>query len=184
MTNLPKNEKGYQLRSGLFILPEQDREMSRLVTELQRSLPARFVMLVDVAGQVIMIKGEHGNVDPVMLGSLVAGDLAASQEIARLIGEYQDYQLILREGQHSHTFIIEAGHYLALLVQVDKETPLGWARMFIIKTAQQLAKIADQAIPTATEMNDIKQEMVLAMDESEESLADLFGNALDEMWSN
>ncbi len=178
-----QDKNGYQLRSGIFVLPEQDEKFDRLLSSLLHSLPAKFIMLTDVAGQVVLARGEHDASDLVMLGSLVAGDLAASQEIARMMGEYQDYQIILREGQRSHTFIAEAGHYLAMLVQVDKETPLGWARMLIIKAAQQLAEVMVEPAPAAAEIEEIRQEATLALHETQDSLADLFGDALDGMWS-
>ena len=171
-----------QLRSGLFILPEHDQKFNRLLSDLLRDLPAKFIILVDITGQVVLAKGEQKDANLVMLGSLIAGDLAASQEIARLTGEYQDYQIILREGQHSHSFIAEAGNYLALLIQVDNEVPLGWARMLIIKTAQQLADVMAETTPSAAEVADMEHEVALSLDESEESLEDLFGDALDSMW--
>ncbi|HIE55129.1 MAG TPA: hypothetical protein EYP90_08120 [Chromatiaceae bacterium] len=177
-----QSAKKYQLRSGLFILPEHDQKFNRLLSDLLRDLPAKFIMLVDITGQVILAKGEHKDTNLVMLGSLIAGDLAASREIARLTGEYQDYQIILREGQHSHSFIVEAGNYLILLIQVDNEVLLGWARMLIIKTAQQLANVVTQTTLSAAEVADMEHEIALSLDKSEESLVDLFGDALDEMW--
>jgi predicted regulator of Ras-like GTPase activity (Roadblock/LC7/MglB family) len=171
-------KEAYQLRSGAAILPEQDKEFHRLLGELLPKIPARFILLVDVAGQVITAKGDHEQVNLIMLGSLVAGDLAASQEIARLTGEYQDYQIILREGQHSHTFISEAGNYLVLLVQVDNDVPLGWARMLIQQTVKQLAEIMATAVPVM-ETETFKLELD---DEDEDDLSDLFSDALDDMW--
>ncbi len=182
--NNSKSGKGYQLRSGLFVLPEQEKTFVRLVTELQRSLPARFVMLADAAGQVIAARGAYNDANLVMLGSLAAGDLAASQEIARLTGEYQDYQIILREGQRSNIFIAEAGSHLILLAQAGKETPLGWARMFILKTARQLAEAARQGAPSAQEIAEMEEELAGSLsEEDEQNLAELFGNALDGLWS-
>jgi predicted regulator of Ras-like GTPase activity (Roadblock/LC7/MglB family) len=167
----------YQLRSGVAISPEQDKEFHRLLGELLPKIPARFILLVDVAGQVVLAKGDHNQVNLVMLGSLVAGDLAASQEIARLTGEYQDYQIILREGEHSHMFISEAGNYLVLLAQVDNDVPLGWARMLIRQTAQQLADVMVTAVA-------VPEEFKLSLyEEDEGDLSDLFSDALDDMWT-
>ncbi len=167
----------YQLRSGVAISPAQDKEFHRLLNELLPKIPARFILLVDIAGQIVLAKGDHNQINLVMLGSLVAGDLAASQEIARLTGEYQDYQIILREGENSHMFISEAGHYLALLVQVDNDVPLGWARMLIRQTAQQLADVMVTAVA-------VPEEFKLSLyEEDEGDLSDLFSDALDDMWT-
>ncbi len=169
-------KEAYQLRCGVAIAPEQDKEFQRLLSELLPKIPARFILLVDVAGQVVAAKGDHEKVNLVMLGSLVAGDLAASQEIARLTGEYQDYQIILREGQTSHTFISEAGNHLVLLVQVNNDVPLGWARMLIQHTVKQLAEIMAAAEPVAETFR------LELDDEDGDDLSDLFSDALDDMW--
>lgn len=165
----------YTLRSGLTVYPEHYKLIDRLLSDAVQKIPARFVILTDVSGQLIAARGDQGKTNLVALASLMAGDLAASQEIARLTDEYQDYQLILREGRTSHTFITEAGRHLALLVQVSAEVPLGWARLIIQQTAQQLAEVLIQEITPAVSA---APEPLLA----EEDLPDLFNNALDNLW--
>lgn len=162
------------LRSGLTLFPEQQALIEQQLTELSQKLPARFILLTDVTGQIILAKGQHNQMNLVALGSLVAGDLAASQEIARFLGEYEAYQLVLREGQHSHTFICEAGHYLILLVQVSADVPLGWGRMLIQKVAHQLAEWVATSPATVIETK-------LQFDVSDD-LSELFSNALDDLW--
>jgi predicted regulator of Ras-like GTPase activity (Roadblock/LC7/MglB family) len=174
MARKPRNDV-YTLRGGLTIFPEHHQALELLLTNLVQKIPARFVLLCDVSGQLISSRGDTGRTNLVALGSLVAGDLAASQEIARLIGEYQDHQMILREGQTAHTFITEAGYYLALLVQVSSEVPLGWARMLTQEAARNLAEIMEQ---TPNEVKPTTPEPILA----EDGLPDLFNDALDELW--
>lgn len=164
----------YILRSGITIYPEQDKAISRLINDLAHKLPAQFILLTDVTGQVISARGEQNDIDLVSLGSLIAGDLAASREIARFTGQYQDYQTVLREGAQTHLFIIEAGHHLAFLVQVSNEVPLGWARMLSQNTARQLAEV--MAHPPAEE------ESHFDLDLGQDDLPDLFSEALNEMW--
>lgn len=171
------SSKGYEMRSGLRIYPAHERAFDRIITELLHQLPARFILLTDVAGQIVASKGAYENVNIVALGSLVAGDLAASQEIARLTGEYQDYQVILREGQNSHILTSEVSDFLALLVQVSNNVTLGWARMWVQKACRELGQeLADPRHQPAPEnkfsMND----------ESEGNFSDLFSQALDDLW--
>lgn len=179
---MAKSNQMYQLRSGLVILPSHQKAIDKMLSSLIQKLPARFILLTDVTGQVISVRGEQGKINVVALGSLVAGDLAASQEIARLTGEYEDYQMILREGQASHTFIAEAGSYLALMVQVSHEVPLGWARMLIQQAAKELPDVLDQE----PEADEATFNQLIAEQESEvfeeENLSDLFDDALDDLW--
>lgn len=166
----------YNLRSGLTIYPVQQEAIDRLLFDLGKQIPAHFLLLTDVTGQAVSVWGEQSQVNLVALGSLVAGDLAASQEIARLTGQYENSQLILREGRQTHTLIAEAGLHLALFIQVSSETPLGWARMLIRKAAQQLAEAA--ATPPGQHQPDEQIDRGL----NQADLVDLFTGALDEMW--
>jgi predicted regulator of Ras-like GTPase activity (Roadblock/LC7/MglB family) len=178
MTGQKPNGGHYSLRCGITIYPAQDQAINQHLSSLLQKTPAKFCLLCDVTGQVISAKGNHTNLDLVALGSLIAGDLAASQEIARLTNEYQDYQMVLREGQQTHTFICEAGHYLALLVQVSNDIPLGWARMIITQSARQLAQIMAETPPEARNM----PAQVDPLFDQETDLPELFSEALDDLW--
>lgn len=172
-----------QLRSGLTIYPSQDRAIDEVLRDLAQKLPAQFVLLTDVSGQIISIRGDRSKVgEPVALGSLVAGDLAASREIARMLGEYGAYQMVLREGKEGHTFIAEAGPYMALLVKVGTDVPLGWARMLILQAAQRLAAIVDALPEELQQQENTPQTLHEALD-TDEDMADLFGDALNSLWS-
>lgn len=169
-------EDYYNLRSGITIFPSHDKAIDQVLTNLVSQAPAHFVLLTDTSGQIVSMRGDRGGVDLMALGALVAGELAASQEIARLTGEHQDYQMIMRQGQKSHLLIAEAGRHLALLVQVPHDVPLGWACMLIRKAAQQLVDIV--AMPP----EDVETlEPVLSQDD-QEALPTLISDALDELW--
>jgi predicted regulator of Ras-like GTPase activity (Roadblock/LC7/MglB family) len=170
----PMEDDCYNLRSGITLFPSHDKVIDLVLTDLVHAIPAHFVLLTDVTGQIISARGERDHANLVALASLAAGDLAASQEIARLTGEYQHYQMILREGQKTHTFILGAGSYLVLLVQVLSNVPLGWARMLIQEAARRLADIVVMT-PEEIERSDPAL--------SQEDLPDLFGSALEDLWS-
>jgi predicted regulator of Ras-like GTPase activity (Roadblock/LC7/MglB family) len=177
MTQAPMHPHNYNLRTGLILYPTQQDAIESLLDEMFQQIPAHFILLIDVTGQVISTRGGQNQMDLVGLGSLVAGDLAASQEIARLTGQYQEYQMVLREGQSTHTFICGAGLHLAITVQISTETPLGWARMLIRKAALKLTDIA--ANPPVTKTRPLNSALIL---ESDENLSDLFDDALDDLW--
>ncbi len=169
-----------QLRGGLVLYPAQQQVIERVLADLLQKLPARLILLTESSGQAIAFQGNQrqpngSELDPVALGALVAGDLAASMEIARLTGEYHAFQLVLRQGEQSHIFIADAGRSLALLVQVASRVPLGWARMLIVETAHSLAEILAEPPPEQT---------APALDlRLNQDLTEMVGNALDSMWS-
>ncbi len=170
----------FEIRSGEHIASLQFEEMTRLADGLLHAIQARMVIIIDLSGQVITARGMYQEVDLVILGALVAGDLAASQEIARLMGAYRDYQLVTREGAGTTTFIADAGEHFALFVQIGDEVPIGWARVKIRHTAEQLAAIP--VTPSEDGFGMIASEL---MDDGETTdLSDLFGQALDDLWSD
>ncbi len=160
--------------SGITILPSQDDALEKLLDELVEKCPAQFILLSEASGQILSIKGERGSADIVALSSLVAGDLAASQEIARLTGQYESFQSILREGPQSNTFISEAGPHMILFVRVSRTVPLGWARLLIQETARQAMEIV------STRPSDLSK-LELGLDE--EKLSELIGDGLDSLWN-
>ncbi len=165
----------FRMRNGVNIYPAQDKAIELVLAELLQLCPAQFVLLADQSGQLITVQGERGTADLASLASLVAADLAASQEIARQAGQYQSCQLVLREGQQAHIFISEAGKNLVLFVLVSKQTPLGWARLLIFQTAAKLAEIIARP-PEDVELMDLELNQ-------EDKFFDLFDSALDAVWT-
>lgn len=163
------------LRSGGIILASQEAALEQLAADLEKRISPTFILVADTAGQSILSRGDLDKKKLTALGSLVAGDLAASQEMARVIGEYGNYQMILREGKDSNFFISEVGEELLLLCQVPNRTPLGWSRLLVRETAKQAAEI----LKTPGEEMD---KMDFGLDD--EKLADLFGDSLSNIWNH
>ncbi|MCE1253408.1 MAG: roadblock/LC7 domain-containing protein [Anaerolineae bacterium] len=170
----PEKNQNLNLRVGISIFPSQYSAIQDLISELKERCPAQFILLADSSGLSVLTHGSHGNTDLTVLGSLVAADMAASREIARATGQYKSYQLIMREGEKTSNFIAEAGEHLLLFVQVSFETPIGWARLLIRETCQQIAKII-------TTEPDLVDQLDLGLDD--EKLNDAVGDALGSLWS-
>jgi len=158
----------------VILYPGHDKAIRQVLSELAQKCPATFILLAGVSGQPIAYEGEKGGTNLSALGALLAGDLAASQEMARQTDQYQSYQLILREGKQSTIFLSEAGPYMILFARVDREVPLGWARMLIVETCRQLADIASARPDELTS---------LELGLHDENLSSLIGDKLDSIWS-
>jgi hypothetical protein len=129
--------------------------------------------LAELSGQLISVHGERGKTDVIALGALIAGDLAASQEIAHLTDQYQHAQLILREGPETTSFISEVGNQMVLYMRVHKEIPMGWARLIIREAGITLAEVISNNQEEVGKLD-------LAM--GEDKLNTLIGDELDSMW--
>ncbi|MBN2083721.1 MAG: hypothetical protein JW748_00755 [Anaerolineales bacterium] len=158
----------------VILYPGHDKAIRQVLAELAQKCPVEFLLLAGVSGQPIAFEGDKRDTNLSALGALLAGDLAASQEIARLTDQYQSYQMILREGRLSTIFLSEAGPFMVLFARVDHEVPLGWARMLILETCRQLADIA------SARPDELKS---LDLGLHEKDLSSLIGESLDSIWS-
>ncbi|MEW5941531.1 MAG: roadblock/LC7 domain-containing protein, partial [Chloroflexota bacterium] len=166
-------ESLFRYRSGLTIYPSQARDIEKALDNLFEKTVAQSLLLADTSGELIATRGEINNHHRAVLSSLVASDLAASREISHLTGEYDDFQLILREGKDSHIFIAGAGPTLVLFAQIASKTPLGWARLALKQTAQRLHQIV-------LSDPDEKNNPVVSL--SREEIANQIGVSLDSIW--
>jgi len=140
MNESPEQNPTQVMQKRVFVTPSQQSAIEKIALSLKAKTPARFILVADRNGHVLVFSGD-GMQDAGLaeLAALLAGDLAASQEIARLTGAFQQKQLILREGEKQNTFLCEAGGDLVLFMQSDSEVPLGWARLLVVEAGSQLA---------------------------------------------
>jgi hypothetical protein len=173
MTGNDQLNQSLRLRGGLTLSIAQMKSIQDSINKLLEMIPAKYIMLVDTSGQLVCTSGDRGLIDLTILGSLIAADLAASQEIATLTGEFQDYQLILREGDKSHICISEVASQLALLVSFPKSVPIGWARKLIQSTSKEIGSYLSTS---ESDMSEELKEVVKG------ELPDLYNDALDQIW--
>ena len=164
----------HHLSGGTIIYPQHMELIQEVLSELALQIPGIFVMVTDNAGQNIAWAGEVGGTNLVTLGALIASDMAAGQEIARVTGESHLPKMILHEGPETFQFICEAGEDLVLFARVPSETPLGLSRNFIKQTAHQLDEI--------TQDSKTKQEgKKIGLEDQE--LQQQVGDAFEDLWS-
>ena len=172
--NTQEGNKWHTMQKRVSLTAEQLKAIEKVAAQLRGQTPALFVLVTDRNGQVVDSAGElEQSTEMAELAALLAGDLAASSEIARLIGTYQRHQLILREGESLNSFISEAGHDLVLFVLTTAEVPLGWARLLLQEAAGKLA-----ALKLGTEETTSAAEILLNGDGFEENVQ----QSIDGLW--
>jgi predicted regulator of Ras-like GTPase activity (Roadblock/LC7/MglB family) len=162
------------LRGGFTIYTGQEKAIQDLINDLAKRTLSTLIMVTDTAGEPIQPVGDLEGKKRLALGSLLAGDLAASQETAKIIGQYNTYQLIIREGVESNLFISEAGKQLILMCVIPARTPLGWSRLLVKETSKQIAAIASTS-------EDQIDSLELGLDD--ELMADKYGDSLSSIWN-
>jgi predicted regulator of Ras-like GTPase activity (Roadblock/LC7/MglB family) len=102
------------------------------------------VLFIDDSGQLISYKGDAKNLDLTALAALVAGDMSAISEIARLIGEKEKFKLLFHEGETFNilTSTIMGSYFLVSLFRTNVQ--IGLVRLFSKETIHTLQRLIEQ----------------------------------------
>jgi predicted regulator of Ras-like GTPase activity (Roadblock/LC7/MglB family) len=120
-----------------------DEEFQRIRESLQRlrhDANANVVFLVDKNGQQIAAVGDLQALDTTSLASLTAGNVAATDGLARLIGE-KEFSILFHEGEKDNIHISIVAQRVILVVIFDERSSLGLVRLRVRRATSELDKI-------------------------------------------
>lgn len=121
-----------------LILHEEDFQSIRdLILRLRSEANAKVVCLVDRNGQQLAAVGDIDSIDMTALASLTAGNVAATDSLARLVGE-KDFSALYHEGERDHLHISIVGGKVILVVIFDVRSSLGLVRLRVKKFSPEL----------------------------------------------
>ena len=123
-----------------------DEEFQKIRQALQRLLQdasAQLVFLVDKNGQQIAAVGDMNSLDTTSLASLTAGNVAATDGLARLIGE-KEFSILFHEGEKDNIHISIVAQRVILVVIFDERSSLGLVRLRVRRATAELEKIFEE----------------------------------------
>ncbi len=129
--------------SFLVLYGDEYEEIKRILLQLKEETNSRIALVVEKNGQPIAFTGELDGVDTTSLGSLVAGNVAATEGLARLLGE-ESFSLIFDEGLNENLHMTLIGGKFILAVLFDKKTSLGLVRLRAKNAANRLEKVFER----------------------------------------
>ncbi|MCD6450960.1 MAG: roadblock/LC7 domain-containing protein [Acidobacteria bacterium] len=127
----------------LFIYEEDFNKLNAVISKLREEAHAKIVFLVDKNGQQIAATGDIENLDTTSLASLTAGNVAATDGLARLIGE-REFNILFHEGERDNIHISIVANRIILVVIFDQRSSLGLVRLRVKKASGELTRIFDQ----------------------------------------
>ncbi len=130
------------MTATLVLYDDEFRRITQVCDRLVREANARIVYVIDKNGQLLASGGDADRVDSTSLASLVAGEMAATGGLARLIGE-NDFSVLFHEGVKENLHISLVGGRVILVVLFDKRSSLGLVRLRVKKCAEELVQIID-----------------------------------------
>ena len=156
-----------------------DEEFRRIKESLQRlasDANANVVFLVDKNGQQIAAVGDLTTLDTTSLASLTAGNVAATDGLARLIGE-REFSILFHEGERDNIHISIVAQRVILVVIFDERTSLGLVRLRVRRAMSELEKIFEEIARKAE-----KEKQVLAAD-FDSPFAEITDEDIDRLFS-
>jgi predicted regulator of Ras-like GTPase activity (Roadblock/LC7/MglB family) len=121
----------------IVMYEEEFNQIKQIISKLRVDANAKVVFLVDKNGQQIAAHGEIENLDTTSLASLTAGNVAAPDGLARLIGE-KEFSILFHEGEKDNIHISIVAGRVILVVIFDERSSLGLVRLRVKKASQEL----------------------------------------------
>jgi len=138
------------LNNTLVMYEEEFQAIKVLLDTLRMDASAKIVFLVDKNGQQIADAGEVDLIDTTSLASLTAGNVAATDGLAKLIGE-KEFSILFHEGRKDNIHISIVGQRLILVVIFDERSSLGLVRLRVRKASAELERVLHEMETKATE---------------------------------
>ena len=130
---------------------------------------ATATFLIDKDGQLIGNSKNTGSYDKTSLAALIAGNVAATGGLAKLLGE-QEFSILFHEGQNEHIHISLVQAKLILVVIFDESTSLGLIRLRVKKALKRFELI----LKNAAERQSGQQSESIFDDITEDDIDNLF----------
>jgi predicted regulator of Ras-like GTPase activity (Roadblock/LC7/MglB family) len=127
---------------GMVLREEEFAKIKDVIIRLRSDANSKLVFLVDKNGQQIARHGEM-DVDATSLASLTAGNVAATDGLARLIGE-KEFSILFHEGERDNLHISVVGQRIILVVVFDERSSLGLVRLRVKKASGELLTIFNE----------------------------------------
>src|SRR6188508_3674857 len=124
----------------IVMYEEEFNQIKQIISKLRVDANSKVVFLVDKNGQQIAAHGDIENLDTTSLASLTAGNVAATDGLAKLIGE-REFSVLFHEGKRDHIHISIVAKRAILLVIFDDRSSLGLVRLRVKRSTQDLDHI-------------------------------------------
>ncbi|MFE7590824.1 roadblock/LC7 domain-containing protein [Kitasatospora sp. NPDC057512] len=124
------------------------KQVEDALRRLHQEAGAKAAFLIDRKGRQVAAAGEVEQFGTTSLASLTAGNVAATDGSARLIGEHE-LSVLFHEGQQDHVHISIGTKRAILVVAFDDRSSLGLVRLRIKRANSELERIIEEA-PAST----------------------------------
>jgi len=127
----------------VVIYEEDARDLAQRLDAFLRASRSSLVILIDRSGQVIAERGYSRKRDAEELAALAAAAFAATEQVAKLIGE-NAFSVLFHQGEERNIHLSVVGETALMLTAFDDRTTLGLVRLYAGEAAQSLLPIVER----------------------------------------
>jgi predicted regulator of Ras-like GTPase activity (Roadblock/LC7/MglB family) len=127
----------------IVMYEEEFNQIKAIISKLRVDANSKVVFLVDKNGQQIAAHGDIENLDTTSLASLTAGNVAATDGLARLIGE-KEFSILFHEGEKDNIHISIVARRVILVVIFDERASLGLVRLRVRRATTELEAVFEE----------------------------------------
>ena len=131
------------LAPELVLFEEDHKQIVKVAEQLVRDANAKAVFLVDRNGQLVAEAGELKHIDTTSLASLVAGNIAATGGLAKIIGE-EEFPIHFLQGERDNLHLTLVAQRIIMVVVFDERSSLGLVRLRVKKAGLKLGQLFEQ----------------------------------------
>lgn len=129
----------------MVMYEEEFNQIRQVVNRLAKDANARGVLLVDKNGQLVAASDDSDTLDTTSLASLIAGGIAATGGMAKLLRE-KEFATQYHEGEKANIHIQLVGNRVILVVIFDSRSSLGLVRLRVRKATDDLNAIFESLL--------------------------------------
>jgi predicted regulator of Ras-like GTPase activity (Roadblock/LC7/MglB family) len=159
----------------LVMYEEEYQQIKEILARLQGDSNSKICFLVDKNGQQIAAHGDMKGVDATSLASLTAGNVAATDGLAKLIGE-KEFSILFHEGERDNIHISLVAQRVILVVIFDEKSSLGLVRLRVKKASQELERVFEVIVRKS-------QKQLGATDRFDSPFAEITDEDIDSLFS-
>jgi predicted regulator of Ras-like GTPase activity (Roadblock/LC7/MglB family) len=111
-----------------------------VLAEFLKKTEADLIVVIDRGGNVISQYGDMSAMDVTIIAALAAGSFAATQELARRIGEVE-FNALYHQGNGSHIFMNSVDDDTIMITVFGPKTTVGLVRFYSATTAQSVSTL-------------------------------------------
>ena len=153
---------------------EQFKTVSSALKAFYVKTKCEAIVIAEHSGMVIGQQGKMSKATMPLLSALAAADYAATNEMAKIIGESDGFKVHFHEGANNNIYIRGVGDSYFMVIVFDKNTTFGMIRVLAEKVAEEIDEAMskseeepsgdNQEVATKVDGEDFKEELTARLD--------------------